>query len=89
MMDETCEKYVVNYRMGMYQYTDQDYFMYFDGQKAIALYDKNKDKYFKNNLIHIGKFINIIKSAEEKTKMSIQAFNQALLQNKMTPNAYQ
>jgi len=88
MLDESCEKYVVNYRMGMYQYSDQDYFMYFDGQKAIALYDRNDDKYFKNNLIHIVKYDNIIESAEEKIKKSIQAFNQSLLQNKMTPNAY-
>ncbi|MBK6667257.1 MAG: hypothetical protein IPG48_14205 [Saprospiraceae bacterium] len=88
MLDESCEKYVVNYRMGMYQYSDQDYFVYFDGQKAIALYDRNDDKYFKNNLIHIEKNNNIIESAEEKIKKSIQAFNQSLLQNKMIPNAY-
>ena len=31
---------------------------------------------------------NIIESAEEKIKKSIQAFNQSLLQNKMIPNAY-
>ncbi len=62
--------------------------MYFDGQKAIALYDRNNDKYFKNNLIHIVKYDNIIENAEENIKKSIQAFNQSLLQNKMTPNAY-
>ena len=69
--------FVVNYLDGVYHYLKGDYYLAFDGVKAIGLYDFKKDDLLKNNLIKKDK----VRTAEMEKfiKAYVQSFNQRII----------
>lgn len=89
VLDVGCPPFVLNYKSGIYYYTNDDYHVYFDGTRAIAMYEWKKDLKLKKNLINEVEFESTIKSIERDIKISIQNFHYAVIRNKMISDAYQ
>lgn len=76
--------FVVYYLDNIYHYISGDYYLAFDGKKAIGLYNIKKDELLSTNLI---------KSENEKAaemerfiKAYIQSFNERMIENKLVLN---
>ncbi|UOX33663.1 sulfatase-like hydrolase/transferase [Flavobacterium sediminilitoris] len=73
--------FVVYYLDNIYHYIDGDYYMAFDGKKAIGLYHFKKDELLKTNLLNSNKEIRT--KMERFIKAYIQSFNTRLIDNKL------
>jgi phosphoglycerol transferase MdoB-like AlkP superfamily enzyme len=74
--------FVVYYLDNIYHYISGDYYLAFDGKKALGLYNFKKDELLKTNLIKTEK----AKTIEMETfiKAYIQSFNERMIANKLT-----
>ncbi len=77
----TDNRYTVNYINGIFQLLKDDYFIQFDGNKMLAIYDVKKDSLLQNNLIE--KIENNI-VLEIYLKAIIQSYQERLVSNKLT-----
>ncbi len=76
------KNYAVYYLDNIYHLIKDDYYLAFDGQKAIGLYNFKTDELLKNNLLDKDK-----KRAAEMTqfiKAYVQSFNERMIANKLT-----
>lgn len=76
------KNFVVNYLDNIYNYIDGDYYMAFDGTKAIGLYNFKKDPLLKDNLIEKEKKVS--ENMQRFIKAYIQSFNERLINNQLT-----
>lgn len=76
--------FVVYYLDNIYHYLDGDYYMAFDGKKAIGLYNFKEDELLQHNLLNSNP--TIATKMEQFIKAYIQAFNQRMIANKLTIN---
>ncbi len=74
--------FVVYYLDNIYHYISGDYYLAFDGKKALGLYNFKKDELLKTNLMKTEK----AKTDEMETfvKAYIQSFNERMIGNKLT-----
>ena len=76
------KNFAVYYLDNIYHYVNNDFYMAFDGNKALGLYNFKKDELLKDNLLEKDK-----KTAQEMErfiKAYIQSFNQRVIDNKLT-----
>ncbi len=79
----TSEKdFVVNYLDNVYHYISGNYYLAFDGKKAIGLYDFKKDELLKNNLLNSNKAV--AAKMERFIKAYVQSFDERMIDNKLT-----
>jgi phosphoglycerol transferase MdoB-like AlkP superfamily enzyme len=87
VFDKSCDKFAINYKMGIYEYVDEHNYLYFNGEKTIGLYEWKSDKGLQKNLVNNSGKKNDILEIEEKIKKSIQSYHNSILYNKMIPDA--
>ena len=75
------ENFVVYYLEGAYHYINNEYYMVFNGKKAIRLYDFNKDPYLKKNLLKLKPEVAL--KMERFIKAYIQSFNERVINNRL------
>ncbi len=76
------KNFAVYYLDNIYHYVNNDFYMAFDGNKALSLYNFKKDELLKDNLLEKDK-----KTAQEMErfiKAYIQSFNKRVIDNKLT-----
>ena len=76
------KNFVVYYLDNIYHYVDGDFYMPFDGQKMLGLYNFKKDELLKDNLLEKDK--RTAQKMERFIKAYIQSFNQRVVENKLT-----
>lgn len=80
----SSKDFVVSYVDNVYNYISGDYYLAFDGNKSLGLYNFKNDSLFKNNLL--------ISEPKLKSKMErfikayIQSFNERVSRNELTVN---
>ena len=74
--------FVVYYLDNIYHYLNGDYYMAFDGKKAIGLYNFKEDELLQNNLLNSNS--TIATKMEQFIKAYVQSFNQRMIENKLT-----
>ena len=74
--------YVVNYLDNVYNYIDDDFYLAFDGQKAIGLYNFKRDPYLKVNLIKENN--TQLAKMERFIKAYIQSFKGRQIRDELT-----
>ena len=74
--------FVVYFLDNVYHYINDDYYMAFDGKKAIGLYNFKSDELLKNNLLKSNSAI--ANQMEQFIKAYIQSFNERVINNKLT-----
>ena len=74
--------FVVYYLDNIYHYIHGDYYMAFDGKKALALYNFKKDELLKTNLLSTEKEKSI--EMERFIKAYVQSFNERIINNQLT-----
>ena len=74
--------FVVYYLDNIYHYIHGDYYMAFDGKKALALYNFKKDELLKTNLLSNEKEKSI--EMERFIKAYVQSFNERIINNQLT-----
>ena len=75
---------IINYINNTYHSIISDYYIIFDGDKIIELYNYKNDISLKNNLIKTEQII--IKKLEQQLKAYLQSFNNNLINNSLTIN---
>ena len=75
---------IINYINNTYHSVINDYYIIFDGEKIIELYNYKNDISLKNNLIKTEAII--IKELEQQLKAYLQSFNNNLINNSLTIN---
>lgn len=83
---DTCKKAHISYKSGIYMYVDATYCLFFDGTQTIGFYEWENDRLLTNDLKSKPGFSEVVTEIETHVKKSIQAFNSALVHNKMIPN---
>lgn len=73
--------FVVYYLDNIYHYIDGDFYMAFDGNKAIGLYNFKEDKLLKNNLLK--EKTEVKDKMERFIKAYVQTFNKRMIDNKL------
>jgi len=76
--------FVVYYLDNIYHYIDDDFYMAFDGKKAIGLYNFKEDELLKKNILKTNKEIK--DKMERFIKAYVQSFNERIINNKLTAN---
>ncbi|MBK9734398.1 MAG: LTA synthase family protein [Saprospiraceae bacterium] len=84
LFENDCIPAAINYKMGIYQYTDSLYSYQYNGEKGIGFYNWKVDKFLKINLIHKVSYKKDIAQKNNALKKIIQTFNQTMIHNKMT-----
>ncbi len=74
--------FVVYFLDNIYHYINDDYYMAFDGKKAIGLFNFKTDELLKNNLLKSNPAI--ANQMEQFIKAYIQSFNERVINNKLT-----
>lgn len=74
--------FVVYFLDNVYHYIYQDYYMPFDGKKALGLYRFKTDEMLKNNLIKSDPEVTL--KMEKFIKAYIQSFNERVISNTLT-----
>lgn len=74
--------FVVYYLDNIYHYIHGDYYLAFDGKKALALYNFKKDELMKTNLLLTEK--EKTAAMEPFIKAYVQSFNERIINNKLT-----
>lgn len=78
------KNFAVYYLDNIYHFINNDFYMAFDGHKALRLHNFKNDELLKNNLLHKDK-----KTAQEMEgfiKAYIQSFNQRVIDNQLIVN---
>lgn len=78
---QSNKDFVVTYLDNVYNYVDGDYYLAFDGNKSMGLYNWKKDPMLKNNLLKTEK--NIRFQMEKFIKAYIQSFNKRIINNEL------
>jgi phosphoglycerol transferase MdoB-like AlkP superfamily enzyme len=78
---QSDKNFAVYYLNNIYHYVNNDYYMAFDGKKAISLYNFSKDVLMKNNLLHKDK--KTTHEMERFIKAYVQSFNERVINNKL------
>lgn len=73
--------FVVNYLDNIYHYIEGDYYLAFDGQKSLELYNWKSDELLLENLIE--EKIDLKEKMESFIKAYIQSFNQRVIDNQL------
>lgn len=76
---ETENRFAISYLNNVYQFVTKDYFILFDGEKVIGVYDWEKDKMQKNNLkdsVDFSKELNLLKAV-------LQTYNKSMKNNEL------
>lgn len=76
------KNFVVTYIDNIYNYINDDYYLAFDGNKSVGLFNFKKDPFLKNNMLQSEKAI--AAKMEAFIKAYIQSFNERLINNKLT-----
>ena len=79
---QTDKNFVVYYLDNVYHYINGDYYLAFDGKKAIGLYNFKTDELLKNNLLKLQP--EKVAEMEKFIKAYIQSFNVRVIENKLT-----
>jgi phosphoglycerol transferase MdoB-like AlkP superfamily enzyme len=79
---QSNKDFVVYYLDNIYHYIHGDYYMAFDGKKALALYNFKKDELMKTNLISTEK--EKAATMERFIKAYVQSFNERIIKNQLT-----
>lgn len=74
--------FVVYYLDNIYHYIQGDYYLAFDGKKALALYNFKNDELMKTNLISTEK--EKAATMERFIKAYVQSFNERIINNQLT-----
>lgn len=82
VFDSTRTAYAVNYLNNIYQLEQNDYFLLFDGNQTIGLYNYKTDSLLDNNLA--GKDSKIQKPLEDKLKAIIQTYTNDMINNQLS-----
>jgi phosphoglycerol transferase MdoB-like AlkP superfamily enzyme len=75
------KNFVVYFLDNIYHYINDDYYMAFDGKKAIGLYNFKTDELLKNNLLKSNSVI--ADQMEKFIKAYVQSFNERVINNKL------
>jgi phosphoglycerol transferase MdoB-like AlkP superfamily enzyme len=75
------KNFVVYYLDNVYHYVNNDFYMAFDGEKAIGLYNFKKDELLKNNLLTKDRKTAV--EMERFIKAYIQSFNKRMIENEL------
>ncbi|MBS7787928.1 LTA synthase family protein [Flavobacterium sp. CYK-55] len=76
--------FVVSYVDNVYNYISGDYYLAFDGNKSLGLYNFKKDSLFQNNLLQHEPKLKL--QMERFIKAYIQSFNERVSRNELTVN---
>lgn len=79
---KTEGNFVVNYVDNIYNYINDDYYLAYDGHKAVGLYNFKKDPFLKNNLMQTVPKISA--KMERFIGAYIQSFNGRQIRNELT-----
>lgn len=79
---KSTDNFVVNYVDNVYNYIDGDYYLAFNGQKTIGLYNFKEDPFLKKNLMNTEKTTTL--KMERFIKAYIQSFNGRQIRNELT-----
>lgn len=79
---QSDKNFVVTYLDNIYNYINDDYYLAFDGKKAIGLYNWKTDPWMKKNLLGSEKKLAL--QMENFIKAYIQSFNERVTQDKLT-----
>ena len=79
---QSDKDFVVYYLDNIYHYIQGDYYMAFDGKKALALYNFKKDELMKTNLLSTEK--EKAATMERFIKAYVQSFNERIINNQLT-----
>jgi phosphoglycerol transferase MdoB-like AlkP superfamily enzyme len=82
IFDDSTGHFAVNYLNGIYQISDEELILQFDGSKSMALYNYRDDKLLEKNLLEI--YPDKAVSLENKLKAYIQQYNNRLIENRLT-----
>lgn len=88
IFDPSCDAKIVNYKMGIYHYTNEIFHLYFDGEKSLALFNWHVDPLLKKNLVNEKKHKVALLAMEDDLKKAIQSYQDAIINNKMSVDAY-
>jgi hypothetical protein len=83
-LDTTQERVAINYITGTYQLFYRQYVLLFDGLRATALYDLDRDRMMTNNLKDT--LPEITRLLEMKGKAFVQQYNNRMIDNCLTSN---
>ncbi|MFV0482873.1 MAG: sulfatase-like hydrolase/transferase, partial [Bacteroidales bacterium] len=79
MFDKDANRFIFNYKDGVYIIIENGYLLQFDGQRSIGLYNIESDEMMKNNLI----------ATDSKNKERLETHVKAIIQdytNRLTDN---
>jgi len=85
VFDKSKKAFSISYTTGVYQYIQDDHLLHFDGEKSLALYNFKTDTLLEKNLA--ASEGTILNELEKNCMAFIQAYNYAVLNNKMTVSA--
>jgi phosphoglycerol transferase MdoB-like AlkP superfamily enzyme len=80
--NEDCEPFAFNYRENVYQLVKGKYFLEFDGDKSLGLYDLHEDALLQRNLV--AERPAELEHMERWMKALIQQYNNRVIENRMT-----
>lgn len=75
-------RFATNCQDGIYQIMENDFSLFFDGEKTTALYDRKNDSAFANNLL--SELPDSAKKMESRLKAFIQEYTHRIVDNKMS-----
>ena len=78
---QSDKDFVVTYLDNVYNYIDGDFYLAFDGNNSIGLYNWKKDAMLKNNLLNSEKMVRL--QMEKFIKAYIQSFNRRIINNEL------
>jgi hypothetical protein len=81
-MSANKSSYAISFSGQYYQLITDNYCLQFDGEKVIALFDRQHDELMKENLVN--KTSVNYKKEETLLKAIIQTYNASLIENKMS-----
>lgn len=82
VFDPSEERFVVNFRDGVYQYFEGDYLVQYDGDAIVAVYLYKTDLLLLDNLI--GQYEDVEVKATKQIQAFIQQYNNRMIDNRLT-----
>lgn len=81
VFDTTAPHYIYEFAEQTYYLMDNNYQLFFDGNKSTALYQYTRDTFLKNNLL--GQIPEVQNTLEKQLQAAIQTHHTALIRNQM------
>lgn len=81
--DKTENRFAVNYAQGIYQLANDTFLLQFNGENTLSLYRYKTDSLLQHNVLHTEAAT--ADKLEKKLKAYIQVYQQALINNRLTP----